>query len=209
MTLLLENRDLLDRFRAGDRAALATVFDHYSDVVARYLRGGFTFTSGEQRLAFRGVSNRHDLQDLVAETMRKAFEERARQAYDGLREYGTYLRRIARNLVIDQLRRKTHRFESLDDPSVHHAEEGTPRLRNPSGLFERKELGELLSSYMTGLGEDAQRFIALRYLEQRSQEEVAAAMGVTRRWVRNLERRIRKGLVAHLARSGFLRRKVA
>ncbi len=42
MSLLVDDRQLLKRFRAGDRPALEQVFTHYAAYVAGLLRKGFS-----------------------------------------------------------------------------------------------------------------------------------------------------------------------
>ena len=54
----------------------------------------------------------------MQEAFRRAFEERARSAYDGLRPYRRYLLTITRNLVIDQLRKQREGWPALRTVSI-------------------------------------------------------------------------------------------
>jgi DNA-directed RNA polymerase specialized sigma24 family protein len=53
------------------------------------------------------------------------------------------------------------------------------------------------------IGAEEQRIVALRFNEERSQEEVAAAIGCTRRRVRTVERDVQLGLRKWLSKHGF------
>src|SRR5688572_23850729 len=99
MTLFLERRELLARFRAGERPALEETYRHYAPIVATFLSRGFTFKSGDQTLRFAGYAEPFDLDNALAETFVRAFRESARLGYDGINPYKNYLLTIARNLV--------------------------------------------------------------------------------------------------------------
>ncbi len=59
MSIFDNNRELLDRFRRGDRAALAEVYEHYVDDVALLARRGFTIESAGHRSA-QDAKQRYD-----------------------------------------------------------------------------------------------------------------------------------------------------
>ena len=83
------------------------------------------------RLQKCGAWNRANVADLVQETFTKAFSARGRAAYDGEREYGPFLQRIARNTLIDWLRQNRHRSANL--PLEAMTEEFvTPATRVPA-----------------------------------------------------------------------------
>jgi RNA polymerase sigma-70 factor (ECF subfamily) len=178
---------------------MAAVFDHYCEVIARYLEQGFLFESAGQQLRFDGLRHRDELHDAVAETFRRAFEERARLAYDGLKPYESYLRAIARNLVLDRLRGRS--------PSTI-GEEATAELADrrasPEELAQRQELARLLELFGNTLDAVEGRFVTLRFEEGLSQQEVAARLKRTRRWVRRTEIDLRRRLLRHLRGTGYL-----
>jgi RNA polymerase sigma-70 factor (ECF subfamily) len=102
MSYLVENRDLLTRFRAADAAAFREVFRHYAPEVTRFLRRGFSFRAGERHVRFAGYQEVFSIEDAIQEVFRRAFSVNARLAYDGLRPYRTYLLTIAKNAVINE-----------------------------------------------------------------------------------------------------------
>src|SRR5579863_3868946 len=87
---------LLAAFRRGDREALERVYSlHVRDVEDR-VRGV---------LARMGRLEPADLADLVQDAFLQAFSDRAREQYDGQRDYGPFLLTISRNVVVDWIRR--------------------------------------------------------------------------------------------------------
>src|SRR5437899_1806309 len=60
--LLVNDRALLDGFRAGRPSSLKIVYMHYQPRVAGFLRSGFTFNSGDRYLRFKGYSRPFELE---------------------------------------------------------------------------------------------------------------------------------------------------
>lgn len=115
MTTLPEDRDLLDGLGRGDETALADVYRQHSPRVVDALRLGFSFQSSGKRRRFKGFSDPLELESFVQEVFLRAFSERARLAYDGLRPFEPYLLTVARNIVIDELRRRRTAVKILVD----------------------------------------------------------------------------------------------
>jgi RNA polymerase sigma factor (sigma-70 family) len=185
MPVFANDRELLDAFRRGDRDALATVYFHYVDDIAAIVRHGFSVPATGARV--RGVSDEQTQRDVVQEVFARAFAPRARDAYDGLRPYGPYLRRIARNLMIDRARAEDHTM-ALDD-DVEIAVEPEP-AEDAEWIALRRET----AAYVAGLPAQLQRLVELRFERELSQEDAARELGVSRRRVRTLEARIQRGL---------------
>src|SRR5262252_986635 len=104
--MVFGERDLLELFRAGDEAALETVYwacvdqvTRTADAVLRACSTGSARGGGEIATL---------LADVVQEVFVKAFAPDARQRFDASRPYEPYLAQITRNVAIDhwrQLRR--------------------------------------------------------------------------------------------------------
>jgi RNA polymerase sigma factor (sigma-70 family) len=202
---LAEDRELRDRFRRGDQQAMAEVFQHYQAPITRYLAGGFTVKSDGGPVRWPGVTQRAELHDLLAETFRRALEERARLAYHGQSPYEAYLKAIARNLVIDRLRLERRQLEDLgrggdagDAVDAVHAGASSERE------YQKAELRQLLAEFRAALDDDEQALLTLRFEEGLGQEPVAARLGRTRRWVRDTELALRKRLFRRLRGTGYL-----
>lgn len=196
MTVFADNRPLLDAFRRGDRAALATVYYHYVDDIAAVVRHGFSIpTSG---IRVRGAADEQTERDLVQEVFVRAFGVRARDSYDGVRPYGAYLRRIAKNLLIDRARAVDHTIP-LDDADGELVIE-PEAIENDAEWNEQRRV---TTAYIAALAPELQKLVRLRFEEEMSQDQTAEALGVSRRRVRTLEARIQRGLRKALRRAGL------
>jgi RNA polymerase sigma factor (sigma-70 family) len=200
VTIFANDRELLDRFRRGERAALAAVFEHYVDEVATLARRGFTIESSGH-VYVRGT-NRDDEHELVQETFAKAFAEKARLAYDGLSPYRPYLLRITKNLMIDRYRAE-HKDARTIGVDIGELDALQPAAEEPPDLHWQK-LAAATAEYVATLGPEQQNLVRLRFDEGTSQERVAEALGWTRRKVRTLETEVQKGLRSWLKQRGFL-----
>jgi RNA polymerase sigma factor (sigma-70 family) len=197
--VLLEDPALLRRFRAGDRHALEVVYRHFVRDVWALLRMGFASAAPAARVP--GISDRAQLADAVQEVFVRAFGERGRLGYDGLRPYRPYLLRIARNVRIDQLR-AAGREVLLGDPASAAAPsldfdalvETNAALPELGESHDRQELQAATRAYVATLDAEAQRYVQLRFVEELPQLEVAARMAVGRARVRTLESRVLRGL---------------
>jgi len=195
MTVFAGERSLLDAFRRGDRAALATVYYHYVDDIAAIVRHGFSIPSSGVRV--RGATDEATERDLIQEVFARAFTPRARDAYDGIRPYGAYLRRIAKNLLIDRVR-TAGRDISLEDDDADIALEAEPP--EPAEWVEQRRE---TAAYVASLAPVLRQLVKLRFEDELSQDQAAEALGVSRRRVRTLEARIQKGLRKVLRRAGL------
>jgi RNA polymerase sigma factor (sigma-70 family) len=183
-------------FRKGERAALSAVYRQYVSDVLRLFRIGFT-TRGTPPVRVAGLPDPGDQMDGAQEVFVRAFSEPARMSYDGLRPYGSYLRRIGQNYRIDQLRRSGR--EIIDDELVDSAPAAE---EDPIETRHWNTLSQATAEYLEGLDSMSREFVRLRFEEEGSQDTVADAMGITRRRVRTLEGRVTRGLRKHLKHAG-------
>jgi RNA polymerase sigma factor (sigma-70 family) len=202
VTIFANDRDLLDRFRRGERAALAAVFERYVDDVATLARRGFVIESSGH-VVVRGTG-RDGEYDLVQETFAKAFATQARLGYDGVSPYRPYLLRITKNLMIDRYRaaQKDARTIALDTVELDALEPATEEPVDP--LWQK--LAAATAEYVATLDPMMRDFVRLRFDEGGSQESVAEALGSTRRKVRTMERDVQKQLRSWLKQRGLWQR---
>ena len=202
-----EDRKLLMAFRQGKRWALEKVYKQHVDGVARFLRGGFVFESSGSTVRFAGAPSEFQLEDWVHDVFIRAFSDSARNQYDGLRPYGPYLQRIARNLVLDELRRKEHQLrthvEELPEPEVSTGY-APDQLESPDAAAERRQLDKHVQSYVAQLPKREREVYNLRFIEGLDQREVAERAGLSPSKVKTSERRIRAGFYEHLRALGWL-----
>jgi RNA polymerase sigma factor (sigma-70 family) len=194
MTVFDGDSELLRRFRAGDREALSTVYWFYVDRVERALYRGLRLTPWD------AARRSAEVDDLAQEVFVRAFAERVRYAHDATRPYGPFLMTVARNALVDLLRRSAR--ERHMDPGQIELLVGSdlPTEHDESPWADAKTMA-LVERYVAGLSEPEQRVYFQRYTCGRSQAQSAEELGLSRRQLRTLEARVRAGLSRVVARA--------
>ena len=202
----LEDRAILDRFRAGDRTTLTVVYRAHAPEVAKLAAHGFSFRAADAVHRFHGYRAPHEQQDAVQEVFIRAFSERGRMGFDGLNPYGAYLRGVLKNLVIDELRKRKSALAAfgVQADSSEAVEEAEAPADSPEVQVHRGIISDAVRGFVDTLPEREKRFVALRYTDGLAQEDVAARMRVGRSTVRTLEERVRRKLHARLRQRGLL-----
>lgn len=203
MTLLRDDHQLRAAFRRGDPAALDRVYRFYSADVARYLARAFVRRAdGSTRSAPLAPL---DLDAAHQEAFIRAFADRARTAYDGLRPYRGFLLAIARSAAVDLLRsggKLGREWVPLDDSGVPI--EPSSDARTPEEESLAAEARAVVRSFLGGLSEQDRQLAGHRFVDDQSQVEAARALGLSRQELRTREQRLRKALVQHLEQTGWL-----
>lgn len=207
--------ELIERFRAGDRALLAELYRAHVAAVEAMLSQGFSFSSKGQPVRFRGFREPFRLQEAVQESFVHGFRAKAREGYDGSQPYRPYLMTIARNRVIDGFRREGLEARwfvrgadvAAEDESAQDAVDRLARRGEPEGPeveAMRAELSAALQRFVQGL-DGADALILRRHLMgELTQNGVAEALGVDRNEVRRRIREMRERLLRHLKREGLI-----
>jgi RNA polymerase sigma factor (sigma-70 family) len=192
---------LLAKYRRGDEDTLALVFDAYAAALAGSVRAGIPFMADGQRMRIGQDLLEQEVEMIVQETFVRAFGEKARHSYDGVRPYRTWLFAIARNLLIDLARGRLRspRIVALDD-----VEELVEEQRSPEEAVADAQLASLVTQFTTELGEPEKTIYRLRYEENKSARETGAALQMTEIQVRRRDAKLRDQLLAFLRRHGFL-----
>lgn len=202
---LEQDRKLLEAFRAGRPEALKTVYAHYHPRLAQFLRGGFSFRSGDRWLRFRGYTSPFDREQAVNEVLGRAFLPAARLAYDGVRPFADYLFGIARNYVLNELRRTDLLVPVADDEIDEAAEPtGGAIAHAAEPTLEEREVARLLDAFLGDSSPAERRLFELRFRDENGQEEAARAMGLSRIQVRRVEHNLKKRLLGYLKKNGYL-----
>ena len=220
---LAKNKELLERFRSGEKEAMEEIYLHYSPGVHRFLRNGFTFRSGGGHCYFKGIKVEDELNVAVQEVFRRAFEERARNAYNGINSFSNWVWPLA------EIWSSTN-FATAKSPSVIIFPKGTGEDRshiaamdtavssvsatysgvlyaqNPGSQddnYEKSELKGLIGEFMKEITEEDRQLLVLRFVENISQEDAANVLGSTRMKVRTAEQKLRRRLRAFLSGTGY------
>jgi RNA polymerase sigma-70 factor (ECF subfamily) len=178
---------LLKAYRAGNREALARVYRQYAQIVRRYL---------SRRAGPAG----DDLADVVQEVFIRAFSDGARAQYDGTREYGPFLRVIARNVFIDWVRRSRREIAAGSEviETAMNALADEPDSSPGVGALAIEAAVE----YVRTLGPELKSVYEQRFLGTKTQRQAAAALGISRQTLRTREQKLMAGLRRELQRAG-------
>lgn len=206
MSRLPEDRGLLAAFRAGDRKALETVYLHYAPKLSALVFRGLATQSGRVR-----VSSPFEAGAVVKETFARAFAEKARLAYDGASPYLGYLSAIARNFLLNE---KRVREEVTADAALERAStvgaDGAVALssapQRPDETAEENELTRLVDRFLSERTQSERDVFKARFLDQKTQDESAAVVGLSRIQVRRIEAHLREDLLARFKQHGYLER---
>jgi len=216
---LAKNKELQEAFREGTRESMDEIYRHYCPGVHRFLRNGFTFRSGGGHCYFKGIKTTDDLNVAVQEVFRRAFEDRARNAYNGINSFSNWVLAIARNMVINQFRNREIAFSDYispnDDGRGHMSVVDSPTNETYAGVLygtkgksqdesvEYNQLKTLIAEFMAGLTEEDRKILVYRFIENQSQEEAATALDSTRMKIRTAEAKLRRRLRAFLSGTGY------
>ncbi|MEV4212637.1 sigma-70 family RNA polymerase sigma factor [Micromonospora sp. NPDC049662] len=173
-------RELVSCAQAGDPEAFGQIYDRYVDQVFKYIH--------------RRVRNRHVAEDLTSETFLRAM--RSIQAFRWMgRDFGAWLTRIARNLVVDHFKSGRHRLE-IPVP-LFEDEKVAPGIGPEQAAVDYLGNLELLRA-VTQLTAEQQTCIVLRFLRGLSLAETAQAMRKKEAAVKTLQFRAVRALARQL-----------
>ncbi|HEY3043286.1 MAG TPA: RNA polymerase sigma factor [Vicinamibacterales bacterium] len=154
---------VLTRARQGDSEAFRTLVENHS-------RSAF-------RLAFRMTGNEQDAEDVVQESLLKAYRHLGR--FETRADFGTWLYRIVANCAVDMIRsrqaRQKHTWTEPFEPatSTHASDEP-----GPDRLAESSEVQRRVTAALDGLSPLERAAFALRHYEGRSIDEICGTLGL-------------------------------
>ncbi len=157
----MDDRELIDAARGGDRAA-------FEELVRRTYRDTFT-------LAHRLTGNEEDARDVAQDAYLRAW--RGIGKFRGEAQFSTWLYRITANAAATHLRkRRRHRTESLDDVN----EPAERRYdSHPVAMAEAGDLLERLSVAVDQLPPKLRQVVVLRDVYSLPHEAIAEELGIT------------------------------
>jgi RNA polymerase sigma-70 factor (ECF subfamily) len=175
-----ENTEIARGLRRQDPDLLDRLIEQYQHRLLRYL----LYLTG----------NRETAEDLFQETWIRVLERGSQ--YDGKHNFSTWLFAVARNLSIDQLRRK--KTVSLD--SMAGEDEAPPEIADTAQVsaFEvvaRQELSEKVQAGLIAIQPEYRETVVLRFHEGLSLDEIAEVTGAP---LGTIKSRLYRGLNALL-----------
>jgi RNA polymerase sigma-70 factor (ECF subfamily) len=199
----LAESDLLAKACGGDRVALERLLVAHCTPLARHI-------AAKIPSSFQGVLSP---EDILQQTLFRAFRGIDRYKPTSASSFSVWLKTIAENELRNTLGALTRKKRGGDRGRVPwRAADGSGSLLDlvevlsggggtPSRSAMRREAVEAVQVGMAGLPEDQREAIRLHFLEGRSLDETAAAMGRTYSAVRSLIHRAKQNLRAMLGRS--------
>jgi RNA polymerase sigma-70 factor, ECF subfamily len=170
---------LVDRFRGGDEAAFETLFRKYQTYV--------------YNICYGILGNAEDAADVTQETFLRAHARMAQFRGDAC--VSTWLYRVAVNLAITELRRRTRaRAQSLDeiDPDGELCPAPCSQEPAPDAALELDEERALVRRVLNTLPGEYRAVIVLRHFQQLAYEEIAVTLEVSLSQVKTRLHRARK-----------------
>lgn len=162
--------DLVHAVQTGDQQAFGQLYDHYVDVVFRYVLSRV----GDRALA----------EDLTSETFLRALR-RISSVSDQGRDLGAWFVTIARNLVLDHVKSSRYRLEVT---TAEISDSGNAD-RGPEHQVVTEATNAELLRCVAQLGDDQQQCITLRFMQGRSVAETAALMNRNEGAIKALQHR--------------------
>ncbi|MBI4729652.1 MAG: sigma-70 family RNA polymerase sigma factor [Acidobacteria bacterium] len=163
-----EAEALVARAKAGDREAFAALYRQYLPNVYKFL--------------YYRLGNRTRTEDMTAEVFLRALRKIGDFTWTGA-DFGAWLLRIARNLILDEAKSSRARLEILDDELPEEAGEVETA---ETAVMENLTQAEVYKA-ITKLRPDQRDVITLRFLQGLGVSEVAAIMGKKEGTVRTLQ----------------------
>jgi RNA polymerase sigma-70 factor (ECF subfamily) len=179
---------LMTLVKRGDREAFAQLVEKYKQPV--------------MNLVFRTLPDATEAEDLAQQVFVQVYKSAAR--YEVSAKFTTWLFTIARNLCLNEIRRRSrHPADSLDEAAP--GDEGQP-LRQPADArtlaapesMLREELYAKIEEAVAALPEAQRTAILLCKYEDVSYEEIARVLGVSVSATKSLIHRGRETLKARL-----------
>lgn len=147
-----DEAELARRARAGDRAAFAVLYDRHVDAVYRF--------------AYYRTRSDAEAEDVTSDVFHRALVAMPR--YEPRRPFLAFLYTIARNVIVDRTRRARPQAP-FEDAIEHPSDE-----RGPDESAVAMDDARRLRAAIAKLTPLQQEIVVLRYLEDRSTDEVAA-----------------------------------
>lgn len=187
----MKDEELMALLARGEKEALATLVQRYQNDIFRF--------------CLHYLKDVERARELAQETFIRVYVARAR--FDPQRTFRPWVLRIARNLCLNELKRKRAvTMESLETyAGTARSETGELFGSNEDGPDEAVMAGErraLLAEALGSLDPEAREIVTLRFFEHLSAKEIAEVTGGTEGAVRTRLHRVLKSL-----RSQYLDRK--
>jgi RNA polymerase sigma-70 factor (ECF subfamily) len=176
--------DLMRRVQRGDREAFAQLVERYKQPIYNFI--------------LRTVRDETEAEDLVQNTFVQVWKSAKR--YRVSAKFSTWLYTIARNLSLNEIRRRSrHRAGSLDAPHPDFDDQSLIQVEDDAALIPpeqlvREELFEKVEAAIRDLPENQRTALLLCREEEVTYEEIAEILGVSLSATKSVIHRARETL---------------
>lgn len=180
--------ELMLRLQRGDRGALAALVERYRQPLVNFIH--------------RTLRDEAEAEDVAQNVFLQVYKSRDR--YRRTAKFSTWLFTIARNLCLNELRRRArHPADSLEESGGEGEETGgrqtaDPRVTLPTEHALQGELAELVEAALGDLPENQRTAILLCRQEELSYEQIAQVLGCSVSATKSLIHRGRETLKERL-----------
>ncbi len=175
-----DETELIQKAKACDPDALSTLYERYYQSIYRYV--------------YYRVSDTGLAEDLTADIFMKMLHGIASYSIQGV-PFSAWLYRIARNRVIDHMRRRPEKPElSLEEARVENM------AGSDATLEHALQRDELLTAIQV-LTDDQKQVIILKFIQDMDNSTIAAVLGKTEGAVKSLQHRALDTLRQHMEKT--------
>ena len=175
---------LMLRVKRGDRAAFAELVEKYKQPV--------------MNLVYRTLRDEAEAEDLAQNVFLQVYKSAKR--YESRAKFSTWLFTIARNLCLNEIRRRSrHPADSLEESHAEHEDQPRQQYEDkgsvaPPEKLLHGELAQKIEEALAGLPENQRTAILLCRQEELSYEEIAKILACSLSATKSLIHRGRETL---------------
>ncbi len=179
----VDERLLIQRAQRGDGDAFASLYREHVQAIYRYI--------------YHRLNDVQLAEDLTGDVFTRALKSMSSYQDQG-KPFIAWLYRIAHARVVDHYRRVDRRPQESDIE-----DEPIPVSADLDQNVVRKQAASALRAAITGLTDEQQQVVILRFIEGHRLETVAEIMGKNPNAIKALQHRALRSLAGRLERSGF------
>lgn len=165
--MLNDVKQLLNSIAAGDEQAYKTLFYMYYPRVRAFALGM--------------LKNVDDADDLAQMVMMKVWLKR--ELFSGVDNFDSYMFRLTKNSVLNFIASRQAVFAELSDDVADNR--ATAASYNPEAQLEARDAGVMIDVVVGKMPPQRQAVYRLSRVQQLSNDEIAAKLGITRKTVEN------------------------
>ena len=181
--MVLDETYYIEQVKNGQLDAFRYLIDQYKNIVFN--------------IVLKIVRNQEDAEEIAQDVFIKAFE--SIKKFKGDSKFSTWLYRIAYNMAISKMRKKTIKTMNIDDYEL--SENQTTEIYDDLEKNSKFEKEKLINDAIKKLQTDESLIISLYYLEENSVSEISKITNLSVSNVKVKLYRARKKLFLHLSKT--------